>query len=136
MTKTRAQIAAALARGLLAAVALTLAGMALIAALAVYARISDGAIAALNQVLKFAAIALGALVAVGRGGERGFLTAMTLAALYMVLGYGMVVALGGLRFAAPDMLGEILIGAAAGGLMGAVVSNLPEKGRRRVRAVQ
>ena len=46
-------------------------------------------------MIKVASILLGTLVAVGRGGERGFLTGMTLAALYMVLGYGCYAFLGG-----------------------------------------
>ena len=70
-------------------------------------------------------------LAVGRGGERGFLTGMALAMLYMVLGYLGYVLLGGSAFSVPDMLGEILIGAAVGAAAGAVLANLPAKGRRR-----
>ena len=70
----------------------------------------------------------------GRGGERGFLTGMTIAMLYMVLGYVFYVFLGGSAFSVPAMLGEILIGAAIGSLTGAVLANLPAKsGRRRSR---
>lgn len=132
MGKNRLSVIAALLRGLLAAIALTLLGMAGIAALAVYARASDGLIRGLNQALKCLAILLGVWAAVGRGGERGFITGMALAMLYMALGYGLAVNLGGSAFAVPGMLGEIMIGAALGGVAGAVLSNLPAP-RRRVR---
>lgn len=130
MTKSRAQVLASILRGLLAAVALTLLLMAVIAALAVWLRISDGLLTALNQIMKLASILLGATVAIGRGGQRGFVTGMTLAMLYMALGYAAYVALGGNAFSTSQMLGEILIGAAVGALAGAVLSNLPARGRR------
>ena len=129
MGRNRMEALLALLKGLLAAVALTLVGMTAIAALAVYARASDGVIRALNQVLKCLAILTGTAVAVGRGGQRGFITGMALAIIYMALGYGMAVWLGGNAFQAPGMLGEILIGAALGGVTGAVLSNMP---RRRI----
>ena len=134
MVKTRAQVLASLMKGLLAAVALTLALMAAVAAAAVLLRVSDGLLAALNQLMKLASILLGVRLAVGRGGERGFLTGMALAMLYMVLGYLGYVLLGGGAFSVPDMLGEILIGAAVGAAAGAVLANLPARGRRRARA--
>jgi len=118
-----------LLRGLLTAVGVTLIGMAVIAALALLARVSDGLIMALNQMLKLAAIALGALAAIGRGGERGFITGMALAMLYMALGYALYVALGGNAFAVREMLGEILIGAAIGAIAGAILANM--RPRRR-----
>ena len=124
MAMTRRRTALALARGLAAAVGLTLALMALVAALAVWARLSDGLITALNQFMKLASILLGATVAIGRGGERGFFTGMALAMLYMALGYACYVLLGGSGFVASEMLGEILIGAAIGAIAGAVLSNM------------
>ena len=132
MGKRRGQAIGSMLKGLLCAVALTLIGMAGIAALAVYLRASDTLIRVLNQALKCLAILLGVTVAVGRGGSRGFFTGMALAMLYMALGYGLAVNLGGSAFAVPGMLGEIMIGAALGGVAGAVLSNLPAP-RRRVR---
>lgn len=132
MARNRLRILLSLLKGLLSAIALTLIGMAGIAAAAVYLRASDGTIRLLNQILKCAAILLGATVAIGRGGERGFFTGMTLAIIYMALGYAMAVGLGGSAFAVPGMLGEIMIGAALGAVSGAVLSNLPA--RRRARA--
>lgn len=130
---TRRSALLALTKGLLAAVGLTVVLMTGIAALAMFARASDGVLMALNQVMKLAAILLGATVAIGPGGERGFFTGMALAMLYMALGYGVCVALGGSAFAPVQMLGEILIGAAVGAIAGAVLSNLPARGRMRAR---
>lgn len=127
MGKNRLQVLAGLGRGLIAAIVLTLLGMTAIAALAVYGQITDELIRGLNQLLKCLAIVLSVYVAVGRGGQRGLFTGMALAMLYMALGYGMAVFLGGSAFAVPGMLGEIMLGAALGGVTGAVMSNLPVK---------
>ena len=129
MGKTRTQAALALLKGLLVAVATTLVMMAVVAALAVWLRMSDGLLTALNQVMKLTSILLGTLAAVGRGGHRGFVTGMTLALLYMALGYAGYVLLGGSAWSAAGMLGELLIGAALGAMIGAVISNLPERRR-------
>ena len=131
MGKSRMQILGSILKGLLCAVALTLLLMVGVAALALGLRIPDGTLTALNQVMKLLSILLGVTVAVGRGGRRGFLTGMTVAMLYMTLGYSCYVALGGNAFVVSQMLGEILIGAALGALAGAVLSNLPAgRGRR------
>ena len=133
MAISRKNTILSLLKGLLAAVGLTLAMMAAVAALAVGLRISDGLILALNQVMKLSAIVLGALVAIGRGGQRGFFTGMALAMLYMALGYGCYVLLGGSAFVAGELLGEILIGASVGGIAGAVLSNMKPTRRARGR---
>ena len=131
MEKNRAQALASVLKGLLCAVVLTLLLMVGVAALALGVRISDGVLTALNQVMKLLSILLGAAVAGGRGGRRGFLTGMTVAMLYMTVGYVCYVALGGNAFVVSQMLGEILIGGALGAVAGAVLSNLPEKRGRR-----
>ncbi len=129
MEKTRGQAALALLKGLAVAVGVTLTLMAVVAALAVWLRLSDGLLTALNQVMKLCAILLGTLAAVGRGGHRGFVTGMTLALLYMALGYAGYVGLGGSAFRTGEMLGELLVGAAIGAAAGAVLSNLPARRR-------
>lgn len=134
MKKSRGQVVLAIIRGLLAAIALTLALMTCIAAAAVFMRIPDGWLRALNQLLKVAAILLGVRLAVGRGGSRGFLTGMALAMLYMILGYAGYVLLGGSAYETGAMLGEILIGAAIGSIAGATLSNLPARSPKRPRA--
>ena len=123
MATKRASALLSILKGLLAAAAVTLLGMALIAALVLTARLSDGVLTLLNQLLK-------ALAVVERGGNRGFFTGMTVALAYMIAGYGLYVALGGGRFEAAQMLGEMLLGAAVGGAAGAVRVNLKPKARR------
>ena len=57
---------------------------------------------------------------------------MALAIIYMALGFGLAVWLGGQAFTVPDLLGEMLIGAALGAAAGAVLSNLtPRRGAAR-----
>ena len=131
MAKSRIQVFTSVLKGLLCAVALTLLMRVGVAALALGVRVSDGALRAMNQIMKLASILLGVTVAVGRGGRQGFLTGMTVAMLYMTAGYACYVALGGNAFIVSQMLGEILIGAAVGATAGAVLSNLPERRRRR-----
>ena len=134
MKKSRGQVALALLKGLLAAIALTLVLMTALAAAVVFLRISDGWLRALNQLLKVAAILTGVYLAVGRGGQRGFITGMALAMLYMVLGYAGYILLGGGAYDTADMLGEILPGAAIGSIAGATLANLPDGGKRKARA--
>ena len=130
MANKRASALLSILKGLLAAAAVTLLGMALIAALVLTARLSDGVLMLLNQLLKALAVVLGVRAAVERGGNRGFFTGMTVALAYMIAGYGLYVALGGGRFEAAQMLGEMLLGAAVGGAAGAVRVNLKPKARR------
>ncbi|MDO4866831.1 MAG: TIGR04086 family membrane protein [Clostridia bacterium] len=129
MARSRTQTLLSLLKGLAGAILLTLLLMAAMAAFAAMGRISDSLLMALNQLMKLAAILLGVTLAVGRGGRRGFLTGMTLAMLYMALGYGCYSALGGSAFSTPEFLGEVMIGAAIGATAGAVLSNLPARRR-------
>lgn len=131
MSGNRTSVLLSILKGLLVAVAATLLGMLLIAALVTFADVSDAALTAMNQILKILAIILGTWAAVGRGGSRGFVTGAVVALLYMILGYTLYVALGGGAFSVTGMLGEILLGAAVGGFTGAVLANLRPKSRRR-----
>lgn len=136
MSGKRIPILFSILKGVFVAMILTLLGMLIMAALTVFARISDNALTALNQALKIIAILLGTRTAVGRGGSRGFVTGCVVAILYMIVGYGLYVCLGGGAFNAAQMLGEILLGAAIGSLAGAVLANMRPKARRRARAAQ
>jgi len=118
-------------RGFLIAVVTTLIGMFAIAALTVFVRISDGTVPVLNQLIKILAIVLGTWTAVGRGGSHGFVTGVVLALIYMIAGYSLYVALSGGAWSASDMLGEMLLGAAVGGVCGAILANLSPRSRRR-----
>ena len=134
MPRTRKSAALALLKGLLIAVALTLACMLLMAAALVALQMSDRLLTVLNQIVKLLAIALGTCVAVPRGGSRGLLTGVEIALVYMALGYAMYVLLGGGSFAVGNMLGEMLLGSAVGAVTGAVRANLGPKRRSRVKA--
>ena len=133
MPKTRKRTLLSLLKGLLIAVALTLACMLGMAAALVYLQMSDHLLTVLNQVVKLLAIALGTCAAVPRGGSRGFLTGVEISLLYMALGYAMYVLLGGGSFAVGNMLGEMLLGSAVGAVTGAVRANLSPR-RSRIKA--
>ena len=130
MKNARLKALWALTRGLLAAVAATLAGMLLLAAAVIYLDVTDGALAALNQLLKLFSVVLGARLAVGVGGERGFVTGAAVGLLYMALGYVLYWRLGGALFSAAAMLLEMLAGFAVGAAAGAVCANLRPRARR------
>lgn len=130
MAVNRKNILAGMLKGLFVAIALTSLGMLIIAALTVFIRISDGLLTALNQILKIASIALGVWAAVGRGGSRGFVTGAALGLIYMVAGYAFFAALGG-PYSTTDMLGEMLLGSAIGGVCGAVLANLSPRRSRK-----
>ena len=133
MPKTRKSTLLALLRGLLIAVALTLACMLIMAAALVYLQMSDRLLTVLNQLVKLLAIALGTCAAVPRGGSRGLLTGVEIALVYMALGFAMYVLLGGGSFAVGNMLGEMLLGSAVGAVTGAVRANLSPR-RSRIKA--
>ena len=130
MKNARLRALWALTRGLLAAGAATLAGMLLLAAAVIYLDVTDGALAALNQLLKLFSVVLGARLAVGVGGERGFVTGAAVGLLYMALGYVLYWRLGGALFSAAAMLLEMLAGFAVGAAAGAVCANLRPRARR------
>lgn len=131
MSVNRTSVLLSIFKGFLAAALLTLAGMLLIAALAVAVSISDQTLSLLNQLLKIASILLGVRTAVGRGGSRGFVTGVVLALLYMAIGYFFYLVLGGGVWSFSGMLGEMLLGAAIGGTFGAILANLSPRRKRR-----
>lgn len=134
--ESRGGACASLAGGLLAAVLLTLPGMVLLALLTVYANLTDGALTALNQALKLAAIFLGAYRAVGRGGTRGFALGGVVGLSYIALGYG-ICALWDEPIITGGMLAlEFLMGLMLGGVSGALTANLPEGKKRMKRRAQ
>lgn len=123
----------AIARGLGAAIALTLAGMLILAALVVWARLGDRALIMLNQALKIAAIGLGALIAVKPGGRRGLALGGCVGLVYIALGYGLT-ALSGLALVTARMLViEMAMGLLLGSLFGALAANLPARSRATAR---
>ena len=89
MKSARAAALGSILKGVLISAAATLVGMLLLAAAVVWLDISDGALSALNQVLKLVSILLGVRFAVGVGGERGFFTGAAVGLLYMIAGYAL-----------------------------------------------
>ena len=132
MKNRRLNILAALAKGLAAAIGITLAGMLLIAAAVIFTDISDNFIRALDQILKICAVSPGTLIAVGRGGERGLLTGAALGAAYAVAGYIIYMLLGGYGFDIVALMGEMTVCIAAGALSGVICANMaPKRARSR-----
>ena len=121
----------AVAAGLAAAVGATLVGMLILAALVVWAALSDTALGALNQALKLIAIAAGVLCAVRPGGERGLVKGACVGLIYIALGYGVCAIFSDL-LVTPSMLAlELLMGLGVGALCGAITANLRPLRRRR-----
>ena len=130
MPRSRRSTIKSLLFGLLAAVLFTLAAMLALAAALLVWRIGDGTLRLLNQFIKLAAIILGVCLAVPRGGERGLASGVLIALAYAVTGCVMYAALGGTGLDFPSFLGELLLGAAAGAVTGAVRANLRPRKRR------
>lgn len=131
MARTRRNIIKSLVLGLLASILLTLGMMLLLAAALIYLHLGDQLLTVLNQLMKLICIVLGVWIAVPRGGDRGLATGVLLALAYMALGYALYVLLGGGSFAVGNMLGEMLLGCAAGAVAGAIRANLPAGRRKR-----
>ena len=131
MIRNRRSILKSLALGLFTAVFVTLVAMLLLAAALVYLRFGDRLLTVLNQLLKLVSIVLGVCVAVPRGAERGLATGVLVALIYTVLGYILYLLLGGGSFAVGNMLGEMMLGSAAGAVTGAVRANLSPRGRAK-----
>lgn len=130
MARTRKNTVKSLVFGLLVAAAFTIGCMLALAAALVYSRMPDGTLRLINQLIKYSAVFLGVSAAVPRGGDKGLITGVVLALLYIILGYAMYLLLGGGSFDIGCMLGELLLGSAVGAVTGAVRANLHPKRRR------
>lgn len=117
--------------GLAIAIAFTIAAMLILAVALITLDVDDKTISIINQFVKIAAILLGTIFAVPRGGERGLASGVFIAVVYTVLGYICYLAFGGAVFSFTGMLGEILIGTAAGAVCGTVRANLNPKRKHR-----
>ena len=114
MKSARAAALRSILKGLLVATGATVACMLLLAAAVIYLGVSDGALTWINQGIKLFSVALGARLAVGVGGERGFATGAAVGLCYMVAGYALYHLLGGAVFSVSGMLCEMLVGGAVG----------------------
>ena len=111
-------------KGLMMAVLVTLAGVAVFALLMQWIRPSEGAVRAFNQVLKLASIAVGVWMAVGRGSEGGLIRGAAVGLLYMAVGVAMYALLSGQQAPATAYLADLGMGVAGGGIVGMILSNI------------
>ena len=116
-----------LLRGLGAAVAVTVVGVALFALSMQWVRPSDGFIRGFNQVLKLLSIAAGVWAAVGRGGEGGLLRGAGIGLLYMAAGVATYALLTGQSAPFTSYLADLGMGVAGGGIVGMILSNISVK---------
>ncbi len=119
-TATRRRDGAALAilKGVLLAVAATAVMAALFALLISLFNFSDDLIRAVNQLIKLLAVALGVRAAVPAGAEGGIPRGALVGLCYMAAGVMVYALLTGQRLTAFAYLADLLLGVAAGGLIG------------------
>ena len=135
MPRTRKSTLLPLLAGLLAAIVFTFLGMLILCLLLVKTQMESNVLVWLNQLLKILAIVLGTCFAVPRGSENGLARGALLAFVYMLLGYALYLFHGG-SFSFGALLGELLLGCAAGAITGAVRANLPPSKRGKKRYIQ
>ena len=111
-------------KGLLAAVGVTVAGVAVFALLMQWLRPAEGVVRMINQVLKLVSIGVGVYVAVGRGCEGGLLKGALVGLLYMAIGVGMYALLSGQSASVSALLADLGMGVAGGGIVGMLLSNM------------
>jgi len=114
----------AIAKGIGAAVIVTLAGVAVFALLMQWIRPTDGAVRLFNQVLKLLAVCAGVWIAVGRGGQGGLLRGALVGLGYMAVGVAAYALLSGQGAPLTAYLADLGMGIAGGGIVGMVLSGL------------
>ena len=122
--KRKNHTALRLLMGLLTAVGVTIAGVAVFALLMQWLRPAESVVRIINQVLKLASIGAGVYVAVGRGCEGGLLRGALVGLVYMVIGVGMYALLSGQSAPVSAYLADLGMGVAGGGIVGMILSNL------------
>ena len=111
-------------KGLLAAISVTIAGVAIFALTMQWLRPTEGVVRIVNQVLKLFSIGAGVYVAVGKGCEGGLLKGALVGLLYMAIGVGMYALLSGQSAPLSAYLADLGMGVAGGGIVGMILSNL------------
>jgi putative membrane protein (TIGR04086 family) len=111
-------------KGLLVAIGVTVAGVAIFALLMQWLRPAEGVVRIINQVLKLVSIGAGVYVAVGRGCEGGLLKGALVGLLYMAIGVGMYALLSGQGASTGAYLADLGMGVAGGGIVGMLLSNM------------
>lgn len=116
-----------LLRGVLAAVAGTLAAVIVFAIIIGLTDLQDSAIRIINQLIKAGAIFLGVWVAVPRGSERAIGRGVLIGLVYMGVGVLLYALLSGQRLTVMAYVLDVLMGIAAGGLSGMLVGSMTAK---------
>ena len=111
-------------KGLGMALLVTVAGVAVFALLMQWIRPTENVVRVINQVLKLASVGAGVYVAVGRGCEGGLLKGVLVGVLYMAIGVGVYALLSGQEAPMSAYLADVAMGAAGGGIVGMILSNL------------
>ncbi len=111
-------------KGLLVAIGVTVAGVAIFALLMQWLRPAEGVVRIINQILKLVSIGAGVYVAVGRGCEGGLLKGALVGLLYMAIGVGMYALLSGQGASTGAYLADLGMGVAGGGIVGMLLSNM------------
>ena len=114
-------------KGLGAAVAVTVVGVALFALSMQWLKPSDGFIRGFNQVLKLLSIVAGVWTAVGRGGDGGLLKGAVIGLGYMVLGVAAYALLTGQSAPVTAYLADLGMGVAGGGITGLILAGMSSK---------
>ena len=122
--KRKNNTALRLLKGLLTAVGVTIAGVAVFALLMQWLRPAEGVVRIINQVLKLVSIGAGVYVAVGKGCEGGLLRGALVGLLYMAVGVGVYALLSGQGAPVSAYLADLGMGVAGGGIVGMILSNL------------
>lgn len=111
-------------RGILVSVAATAAAVILFAVIIGLTDVSDGVIRIVNQLIKIGAIFLGVRVIVPRGAENGVRKGALLGLIYMGAGVLAYALLSAQRLTLLGYLIDLMMGVAAGGLSGMILSSL------------
>ena len=114
-------------KGLLVAIGVTVAGVAIFALLMQWLRPAESMVRIVNQVLKLVSIGAGVYVCVGRGCEGGLLKGALVGLLYMAIGVGMYALLSGQGASTGAYLADLGMGVAGGGIIGMILSNISTK---------
>ena len=125
--KRKNNTALRLLKGLLTAVGVTIAGVAVFALLMQWIRPADGVVRLINQLLKLASVGVGVYVAVGWGCEGGLLRGAAVGLVYMAIGVGVYALLSGQSASLSAYAADLAMGVASGGLIGMILSNLPAR---------
>ncbi|MBR5231411.1 MAG: TIGR04086 family membrane protein [Clostridia bacterium] len=80
--------------------------------------LSDGVVHTVNQIIKIVSVGAGVFASVFPGSERGLLRGAAVGLIYMTAGVALYAVLTGQHLSLSAYLADILMGAAAGGLIG------------------